>query len=403
MLKNSTKLKRDSVYNESSSGLMFLLALFVPSLLMFFVLLVCGGIWGKDFTTTHKTFYFVLCFLIPQMGMLASFFFVSERKKVNYAKANQINFKINIWVLAIVVVIGIVCMYGFTPLINWFDHVVEGWGYKTSMDNEMIYSLINSPLKLIAGLLYIALLPAIVEELTFRGVITNGLKKQGIVTQIALSAVMFALMHQNLQQLIYQLFLGAIMAYIAVRCGSIIYTMILHFMNNAVILIVSYASKNATTIVDYSNAWNVISPFVFAILAIGIVIGLLFLIDFILKKSDAKQKQNELDGVTQSAQFAETETNSTANMKKNNTEIVANLTAFENTSAKSDDENSSKQNVVKEKNGAKEQTEKTSQTDKPIPFWKNPFMATAMVAGVLMWIVTVVSNFKWYFGCIFLV
>ena len=376
MLKNSTKLKRYSVYDENSSGLMFLLALFVPSILMFFVLLACGGIWGKDFTTTHKTFYYVLCFLVPQIGMLASFFFVSERKKVNYAKANQINFKINIWVLAIVVVIGIVCLYGFTPLINWFDHVVEGWGYKTSMNNEMIYSLINSPLKLIAGLLYIALLPAIVEELTFRGVITNGLKKQGIVTQIALSAVMFALMHQNLQQLIYQLFLGAIMAYIAVRCGSIIYTMILHFMNNAVILIVSYASKNATTTVDYSNAWNVISPFVFAILSIGIVIGLLFLIYFILKKSDAKQKQNELDGVTQSAQFAETETNSTANLKQNNAK------------------NLSKQNVVKEKSDPKEQAEKTSQTNNPIPFWKNPFMATALVAGVLMWIVTVVSNFK---------
>lgn len=394
MLKNSTKLKRDSIYNESSSGLMFLLALFVPSLLMFFVLLVCGGIWGKDFTTTHKTFYYVLCFLVPQIGMLASFFFVSERKKVNYAKANQINFKINIWVLAIVVVIGLVCLYGFTPLINWFDHVVEGWGYNTSMSNDMIYSLINSPLKLIAGLLYIALLPAIVEELTFRGVITNGLKKQSIVTQIALSAVMFALMHQNLQQLIYQLFLGAIMAYIAVRCGSIIYTMILHFMNNAVILIVSYASKNATTIVDYSNAWNVILPFVFAILTIGIVIGLLFLIDFILKKSDAKQKQNELDSVTQSAQFAETETNSTANLKQNNAEIIANLTASKNTSAQNGDKNLSKQNVVKEKNDPKEQTEKTSQTNKPIPFWKNPFMATALVAGVLMWIVTVVSNFK---------
>ena len=394
MLKNSTKLKRDSVYNESSSGLMFLLALFVPSLLMFFVLLVCGGIWGKDFTTTHKTFYYVLCFLVPQIGMLASFFFVSERKKVNYAKANQINFKINIWALAIVVVIGIVCLYGFTPLINWFDHVVEGWGYKTSMSNDMIYSLINSPLKLIAGLLYIALLPAIVEELTFRGVITNGLKKQGVVTQIALSAVMFALMHQNLQQLIYQLFLGAIMAYITVRCGSIIYTMILHFMNNAVILIVSYASKNATTTVDYSNAWNVISPFIFAILAIGVVIGLLFLIDFILKKSDAKQKQNKLGSVTQSAQSEETENNVTANLKQNNAETISNLAVSENASAQKDAENSSKQNVVEEKNDPKEQTEKTPQTNKPIPFWKNPFMAIALVAGVLMWIVTVVSNFK---------
>ena len=60
-----------------------------------------------------------------------------------------------------------------------------------------------------------AILPAICEELIFRGVIFNGLRKNFSDTfAVIFSALLFALMHSSVMQLAYPFIMGIIFAII---------------------------------------------------------------------------------------------------------------------------------------------------------------------------------------------
>ena len=94
-----------------------------------------------------------------------------------------------------------------------------------------------SGVKIIPALLFIAVLPACLEELFFRGIVFHGMKKFGNVAAVLASAGLFALYHQSPAQTIYQFICGACFALIALRSGSILPTVVSHFVNNALILI----------------------------------------------------------------------------------------------------------------------------------------------------------------------
>lgn len=85
--------------------------------------------------------------------------------------------------------------------------------------------------------LIIAVLPAVVEEVIFRGIILNGLKGNGMLFACFVNGALFSLFHMNPEQTIYQFICGCIFAYIAIRANSILPTMFLHFLNNFVALL----------------------------------------------------------------------------------------------------------------------------------------------------------------------
>lgn len=82
--------------------------------------------------------------------------------------------------------------------------------------------------------LLIALLPAICEEIAFRGFILSGLRHLGNKWwAIGLSAVFFGLTHQVIQQSLSAVLLGIVIGYIAVQTGSLIPGILFHGVYNA--------------------------------------------------------------------------------------------------------------------------------------------------------------------------
>lgn len=84
------------------------------------------------------------------------------------------------------------------------------------------------------GLIFIAVLPAIMEEFAFRKVIFGLTRKHGFYPAAILSSVCFGLMHQNFLQGIFAFGMGMIFCYIYEKTGRIWVTMLLHFANNAI-------------------------------------------------------------------------------------------------------------------------------------------------------------------------
>jgi len=85
--------------------------------------------------------------------------------------------------------------------------------------------------------LLLALVPAICEELAFRGFILSGLRRLGSKWRaICYSAVFFGLVHMILQQQLIAVLMGMVIGFIAVQSGSIFVCMLLHLLNNALAL-----------------------------------------------------------------------------------------------------------------------------------------------------------------------
>ena len=72
----------------------------------------------------------------------------------------------------------------------------------------------------------------IFEELVFRKLFIDRTVKYGEKVAVIMSGVMFGLFHGNFEQFFYACFLGMFFAYVYIRTGKIVYTMILHFMVN---------------------------------------------------------------------------------------------------------------------------------------------------------------------------
>lgn len=86
----------------------------------------------------------------------------------------------------------------------------------------------------ISVVLLMALVPAICEELAFRGFIFGGLvRERGKLRAVVLTAIMFGISHGVLQQSIAASIMGLALGWITLRTGSIIPCILIHFTNNA--------------------------------------------------------------------------------------------------------------------------------------------------------------------------
>lgn len=99
-------------------------------------------------------------------------------------------------------------------------------------------------LGLVPGLILMALLPAVIEETIFRGMIYNTYSKRRPIVGILLSALLFGLMHMNFNQLPYAVYLGIIMALVMEACDSIVAPMIVHFTMNGTSSTLAFLTKD---------------------------------------------------------------------------------------------------------------------------------------------------------------
>ncbi|MFO0911018.1 MAG: ABC transporter permease subunit/CPBP intramembrane protease [Isosphaeraceae bacterium] len=122
------------------------------------------------------------------------------------------------------------------PLVNELGRLVESLFPMSKELQEALGQILGSKQDLLTSLVLFALLPAICEELAFRGFILSGLQHAYKTrTAILLSALLFGIMHVLLslfQQLFNATLLGIVIGLLAVRSGSIVPGMIFHLLNN---------------------------------------------------------------------------------------------------------------------------------------------------------------------------
>ena len=152
------------------------------------------------------------------------------------------------------------CFFAFSNLNVLFVKFLSLFGYaeETAVLPEF------SPLTFTVLFFAICLLPAILEEILFRGLIAMNLSFIGVIRSALLSAALFAFYHFSPAKTLYQFVLGFIFALVALKSGSVIPGTILHFINNLVVLILCFAAPE----------WN---GFTGGALVVSVVCGLILL------------------------------------------------------------------------------------------------------------------------------
>lgn len=138
-----------------------------------------------------------------------------------------------------VISIGISIIFGIlTNLINLFlmQFGLQMTTPDFSVKNDVFYNMIL--------ILSTCIIAPIFEELFFRGLILQALKRYGNVFAILTTSILFALLHGNLMQAIPVFALSLVISYAVLRSNNILTGILIHFINNSLSTFESFFSNN---------------------------------------------------------------------------------------------------------------------------------------------------------------
>ena len=234
MEKNNTFENRILPTPQRASGLAFSFATVLPVLLSFVFLVTIAALGlTKSEGYEEADWYLYANYLLPQISFagVVAFYLFYTKKSVKQTLAKQ-KCPPKYYALALLMQVG---LFALSQLNNYFLEWLGKIGYQDqgiplpSMDGWGFVGVF----------LVVAVFAAVLEELVFRGAILHGLKNLPLPVAAIVCGALFALFHQNPAQTLYQFCCGTAFAFIALRSGSVLPTMLSHFFNNAVILILT--------------------------------------------------------------------------------------------------------------------------------------------------------------------
>ncbi len=170
---------------------------------------------------------------------------------------------------ALVIVGGLGVCYLGSLISSYIAVFFESAGFEFYSRNEILEG-IDTPDSLLALVLMIvhsALMPALVEEFAFRGILMQPLRAWGDWFAITVSAVLFGMMHANMTQVPFAVIAGIALGFATVVTGSLWTGICIHFLNNLASVV--YAVLLATPYEGY--AWIFSSGITYGSIAVGAV------------------------------------------------------------------------------------------------------------------------------------
>jgi uncharacterized protein len=227
-------------------------------------------------------------FILPPL--FAGWFFT--RNSLEFLKLNH-SPKLSIYGLTLLVI------FLMLPFVNWLINVNEGMQLPAFLKNieawmqateaqaaELTDAFLNTGT--ISGLLFnlfmIALLPAVGEELMFRGVLQRLLHDwtKNIHVSIFLAALVFGLFHLQFYGLLPRVFLGMVLGYLFYWTGSLWVPVFVHFINNASAVVAAYFESTGATSAKWEDFGS--TDNVFLIIGSFLLTGITMYFIYLLEK-----------------------------------------------------------------------------------------------------------------------
>lgn len=292
-------MKKQSLFSAllKSAGyiLLFLASQVLASLLVELAVIARAGAMGADLSKIAEKIPAVLASLTYETMFLSSVILTAilhlVHKKRAFLPFQAKKTPANVLFGSVFLGLGAFFLAGILISISSLIPAVQASQDAYSEQQNM---LISSGRSLAAEILFTCIGAPVMEEWIFRGMVQGTLKKSMRPSfAIALSSILFALIHGNLYQLVFTLPFGVLLGFMAHRFGSILPSILLHAAFNfanypmRIGLYLGYGEENAITLFCYLAA----ELFYLLALPLGII-----LIRHELEKMESKSKKNNRNG-----------------------------------------------------------------------------------------------------------
>ena len=167
--------------------------------------------------------------------------------------------------------VAVLLAFGLLFSLSWlnigFEKLIRWLGYKPAPS----YFPDLSGGRAALALLVMAVLPALFEEVLFRGAVLQSIKEEtGHLNAVLLCGMCFALYHASALQTIYQFVCGCAFALLAIRSRSVLPGMLAHFLNNATIIILQACGLDTSgSLFDWAPLWAAVLVTVLSALSLA--------------------------------------------------------------------------------------------------------------------------------------
>lgn len=154
---------------------------------------------------------------------------------------------------------------------NYFDRLFKVFGFDFSSPAAS-QVLPEGIFGFILVLLARVITPAFVEEFIFRGITLGFLKKFGSTFAIFISALLFGVMHGNMNQIPFAFLVGIYLGFVAIKTESLRIVILIHAFNNFISVFMHYCFNDFSN--DFKNMFYTV--FLIVMLIIGIISAFFF-------------------------------------------------------------------------------------------------------------------------------
>lgn len=191
---------------------------FIPLIIYMLHLVFMIFVNNKTLVIESHIFRHIYMFRIYRwiLSLPIIYYFLKTYKKYEYFKTNEkLNVKDFNTYFALVFFIGNIC--------NLLIISIFKFKGRTPLINEPLY----------IDVIMAVFVAPILEEIVFRGVIMNNLRKYGIRVAIIINSLLFGLSHYNIEMIVPAFLTGIIFSYVACKY-SIKYSILIHFFINVI-------------------------------------------------------------------------------------------------------------------------------------------------------------------------
>ena len=158
----------------------------------------------------------VITFIFPAIIYLI----ITKQSAKDVLKLNKLYLKDAL----LIILLAFVCQ----PIMTFFS-LISQFFFENEIGN-FVTGIVDSPYIIL--LLLIAVLPAISEEITIRGVVLSGYEDKNIYLAASITGLLFGIMHLDPQQFLYAAVLGFVLALVVRITNSIFASALIHFLIN---------------------------------------------------------------------------------------------------------------------------------------------------------------------------
>lgn len=139
--------------------------------------------------------------------------------------------------------------------LGWLEERFQAWEDQARGITEELLA-VSSSQGLLVNLLLVAVLPAIGEEMIFRGSIQHLLERMGRNVHLAIwvGAILFSAMHLQFYGFLPRLMLGALFGYMLLWTGTLWVPILAHFINNAAAVVITFSFEKEELEQSMENA-----------------------------------------------------------------------------------------------------------------------------------------------------